>query len=79
VDQPKLAQLGTAIRNVRTRRALSIEALAFEAGLHTTSISRIENGNQNPTWESLASIAAALDVQMLEVVRLATEAPGADS
>jgi transcriptional regulator with XRE-family HTH domain len=73
VPQPTLAQLGAAIRTLREGRSLSIEALAAEADLHTVSVSRIEVGKQNPTWVALTKIAAALDVQMVDLVRLADE------
>jgi len=71
VPQPTLAQLGAAIRELRTQRSLTIETLAHEAHLHTVSISRIETGQQNLTWLALSGIAAALDVEILELVRLA--------
>jgi XRE family transcriptional regulator, regulator of sulfur utilization len=75
VPQPTLAQLGAAIRNLREERSLSIEALAAEAHLHTVSVSRIEGGKQNPTWVALSNLAAALDVEMVDLVRLAAEQP----
>jgi DNA-binding XRE family transcriptional regulator len=73
VPQPTLAQLGAAIRNLRESRELSIEALAAEADLHTVSVTRIEGGKQNPTWMALAGLATALDVELVDLVRLATE------
>jgi transcriptional regulator with XRE-family HTH domain len=75
VPQPTLAQLGAAIRALREERSLSIESLAAEADLHTVSVSRIEGGKQNPTWIALTNIATALDVQILDLVRLAGEQP----
>jgi transcriptional regulator with XRE-family HTH domain len=71
VPQPTLAQLGAAIRELRTQRSLTLETLAHEAHLHPVSISRIEAGDQNLTWLALSGIAAALDVEILELVRLA--------
>lgn len=71
--QPTLAQLGAAIRTLREGRELSIEALAAEADLHTVSVSRIEGGKQNLTWMALSSLATALGVELVELVRLATE------
>lgn len=71
MPQPTLAQLGTVIRELRKQRSLTIEALAHEADLHTVSISRIEAGEQNVTWTALGSIATALDVGVLELVRMA--------
>jgi transcriptional regulator with XRE-family HTH domain len=73
VPQPTLAQLGAAIRTVRESRDLSIEALAAEADLHAVSVSRIEGGKQNPTWIALSNLATALDVEMIELIKLATE------
>lgn len=72
MPQPTLAQIGAAIRALREKRGLSIEALAGEAGLHTVSVSRIEGGTQNLTWEALTRLADALEVDVLEIVRLAT-------
>ena len=71
MPQPTLAQIGAAIRSLRERRGLSIEALAGEADLHTVSVSRIEGGTQNLTWEALTSLANALDVDAVELVQLA--------
>jgi transcriptional regulator with XRE-family HTH domain len=73
VPKPTLAQLGAAIRALREERSLSIEALASEAELHTVSVSRIENGKQNLTWMALSSLAAVLEVEILDLVQLATE------
>lgn len=75
MPQPTLAQLGVAIRNLREGRELSIEALAAEAHLHTVSVSRIEGGKQNPTWLALSNLATALNVELVDLVRLAAEQP----
>jgi transcriptional regulator with XRE-family HTH domain len=79
VSQPNSTQLGSAIRELRGSRALSIEKLAAEAGLHWTSVSRIENGRQNPTWNVVASLATALGIEMSDLARLAAEQPSPDS
>ncbi len=76
MPKPTLAQLGAAIRALREERALSIEALAGEAELHTVSVSRIENGKQNLTWMALSNLASVLEVEILDLVQLATEQPG---
>jgi transcriptional regulator with XRE-family HTH domain len=75
VPQPTLDQLGAAIRKLREDRDLSIEALAHESGLHTISVSRIERGRQNPTWMALSSLAEVLDVDLIDLVRLAADQP----
>jgi transcriptional regulator with XRE-family HTH domain len=75
VPQPTLAQLGTAIRSLREKRGLTHEDLAHEAGFHRVSISRIERGEQNLTWIALGNLATALDVELLDLVRLAGKQP----
>jgi transcriptional regulator with XRE-family HTH domain len=79
VPQPTPAQLGAAIRGLRKSRHLSIEALAAEADLHWTSVSRIEKGNQNLTWDALTKLATALQVEIVELVSLATEQRSAEA
>ena len=54
---------------------MSIEALAREAELHTVSVSRIENGKQNASWLALSSLADVLEVEMVDLVRLAGKQP----
>jgi transcriptional regulator with XRE-family HTH domain len=78
VPQPTLTQLGTAIRCLRKERELTHEDLAHESGFHRVSISRIERGKHNPSWTALSKIATALDVELLDLVRLATEQAGTD-
>ena len=78
MPQPTLTQLGAAIRSLREERELSIEALATAASLHTVSISRIEGGKQNPTWIALSNLATALEVEILDLVRLAADQPSSD-
>lgn len=73
MPQPSLTQLGAAIRSLREQRGLSIEALAHESDLHTMSVSRIEHGKQNLSWLALSRIADVLDVELLDLVRLAAE------
>lgn len=75
MPKPTRAQVGTTIRELRQQHSLTLEALAHQAELHTTSISRIEAGRQNVTWDALESIAAVLDVDILELVRLAAGGP----
>jgi transcriptional regulator with XRE-family HTH domain len=75
VPQPTSAQLGAAIRRLRSSRDLSIEDLAAEAGIHWTTVSRIENGRQNPGWEAVAGLANALGIEIADLAKLAAEQP----
>lgn len=65
--------LGTAIRELRHKRGASLKALAPTAGITLNMLSLIERGEANPTWETIKGIAAALDVSMGELAKLADE------
>ncbi len=43
---------------------MTIDALAFAAGMHPTYLSEIERGLGNPTLEKLDGLASALDVSL---------------
>jgi transcriptional regulator with XRE-family HTH domain len=75
VSLPNAAQLGAAIRHLRKADGLSIEALAAKADVHWTSVSDIENRKRNPGWETVVKLAAALEVDMGDLSRLAAEQP----
>lgn len=68
---PTPAQLGAAIRRLRTERELTIETLASAAGIHWTYLTGIETGKRNPTWKIVGAIAGALEVKVSELARLA--------
>jgi transcriptional regulator with XRE-family HTH domain len=68
-EQPQPA-LGKAIRQLRQERGVSQEALAYEAGVTSGTLSLIERGRSNPTWGTVKGIAAALDVNIAELAKL---------
>jgi transcriptional regulator with XRE-family HTH domain len=45
------------------------EAIAHEAGITSSTLSVIERGESNPTWATVARIAAAIDVSMVEIAK----------
>jgi transcriptional regulator with XRE-family HTH domain len=63
--------LGKAIRELREARGLTLDALAAEAGMHTTYLSRIERAHSSPTWEKVSSLAEALDLKVSEIAAAA--------
>jgi transcriptional regulator with XRE-family HTH domain len=63
--------LGTAVRELRTERGLSQEAVADAAALHVTYLSGIERGLRNPSLDKLNALAGALSVSTLELMRRA--------
>jgi transcriptional regulator with XRE-family HTH domain len=61
---PRLAE---AVRELRQRADLSQEAVAHAAGLTVSAYARIERGEANPTWTTVAQIAQALHVSLGEL------------
>jgi transcriptional regulator with XRE-family HTH domain len=59
-DDPQPA-LGKAIRELRTKRGITQEDLAHEAGVTVGTLSLIERGKSNPAWGTVKRIAKALD------------------
>jgi transcriptional regulator with XRE-family HTH domain len=56
--------LGGNIRRIRISKSISVESLAYEAGLTYSQISRIELGKINPTAYTLYILSKALDVNL---------------
>jgi transcriptional regulator with XRE-family HTH domain len=57
------------IRRLRLERGLSQEALAFDAGIDRTYVSRLERGRENPTVAVLEKLARALSSNIDELFR----------
>jgi transcriptional regulator with XRE-family HTH domain len=70
---PSNADLGQAIRRLRWDRNLTIEALAFAAGMHPTYLSGIERGRRNPTWARITGLARALGVPFAVLLETAEQ------
>jgi transcriptional regulator with XRE-family HTH domain len=70
------------IRRIRVARGLSQEALAVDAEIDRTYVSRLERNLENPTVGVLERVAKALDCQIGDLFgpsgtgRLATLRPG---
>jgi transcriptional regulator with XRE-family HTH domain len=71
-DQPQPA-LGEAIRQLREKRGATQEALAYEAGLTTGTLSLVERGLSNPSWGTVKALAKGLEVSMVELAKLAAK------
>ena len=72
-------QLGVTLRQLRTKRGLSQEALAFRAGVTKNQVQLIEAGRasgrkdsigpSNPRLSTLVGLAGVLDVPVSELLR----------
>jgi len=60
--------LGLRIKELRKQKGMSQEVLAEESGLSLRTIQRIENGETNPTGESLKRLSNALNVNPDELI-----------
>lgn len=56
--------VGEILRRVREAHKLHQKELAARAGLHPGTISRIERGQVDPTYETLRKIAAAYNLSV---------------
>lgn len=63
------ALFGQVLRQLRTKRGLSQEALAHACGRDRTYISLLERGLSSPSLKTLLSLSAALGVRASEMVR----------
>ena len=68
--------LGKAIRQLREEREISLRTLAPRASVTFNTLSLIERGEANPTWETVKGIAAALDVSVSELAKLSEKFEG---
>jgi transcriptional regulator with XRE-family HTH domain len=64
-----LRSLGEEVRDLRTQKNLSQEALAGLAGIHTNVVGRLERGIYNPTVLILAAIAVKLGVTLEQLFK----------
>lgn len=59
--------LGQRIQYLRKQQKLTQEALAELVGIDPKNISKIENGNNYPSAETITAIATALNVDIYEL------------
>ncbi len=70
---PNSAQIGRAIRKTREEKSpdLSSEDFALSAGISTSYLSNIENGRRKFSWEVLASLVEALEIDLGDLIVVA--------
>jgi len=64
----KNSHLSARVKELRNKKGMSQEVLAEESGLSLRTIQRIENGDSNPTGDSLKRLSNALDVNPDELI-----------
>src|SRR5258707_4405845 len=62
------AELGSAVRRRREQQALSLRDVAEETGVSAWTLSRIEHGTARPDADTIARLAAWLDMPIERVM-----------
>jgi transcriptional regulator with XRE-family HTH domain len=62
--------LAAVLRRLREARGISQEALAYQAGITSGSLARIELCQSSPAWVTVRQVAEALGITMVELARL---------
>lgn len=62
MDNPSLVTLGNHLKELRIARGWSLSKLAADAGIAKSNLSRLEQGNGNPTIDTIWRLAMQLDV-----------------
>lgn len=68
VVQPEGEVFGRRLRDVRTKRGVTQEALAQLAGMSEAYISNMENGMKVPSLTTIIRLAVALDCKVMDLV-----------
>lgn len=55
---------GETIRRLRAERKLTVRALAANAGIAYSTVSKVENGLMSPTYDSILRLANGLGVEL---------------
>ena len=64
----KQNHLATRVKEFRTQKGMSQEILAEESGLSQRTVQRIENGESNPTGDTIRRISNALNINPDELI-----------
>jgi transcriptional regulator with XRE-family HTH domain len=68
-DQQTDTALAAVLKREREARGESQEALAYKAGLSSSSLASIELGRANPSWPTVRAIIAAWDMSLVELAK----------
>ena len=63
-----LAEVGPRLRRLRTRRGVTLTALAAQTGISKSTLSRLESGQRKPSLELLLPLAEAHHLPLDELV-----------
>jgi transcriptional regulator with XRE-family HTH domain len=67
-NQETLTKFGIRLKEIRNRRGLTLEQLAFDADIELSQVHRVEKGKINPTLTTLIALAKGLRITLAELV-----------
>jgi len=73
-QQAVCARVAQTLRKEREKRGLSMNLVAERSGLSQQMVSYVERQMRNPTLETLLRIAAAIEIDLVDVLRKAKKA-----
>ena len=73
IDENMNILLGRRIRTLRTEEKLTQQELGEKADINYKFLGEVERGQQNPSFQVLVKIAAALNIELPELFRFEQE------
>lgn len=67
-ERMRAENLGQRVRKLRTERGLTQKELALRGGVSHSALSKIENSQLSPTFETILRIADGLDIDVSELL-----------
>ena len=68
-DRKILKALGKRLKKLREEKKISLNFFAFENGINSATLSRVENGIVDPKFITLMKIASALDIPLWHILK----------
>ena len=68
-DKKILKALGKKLKKIRENKKISLNSFAFENGITSATLSRIENGIVDPKFITLVKITTALEVPLDQILK----------
>lgn len=67
-QKEQLIKLGQRVKDIRQRKGLTLEQVAYQIGKDRQSIHRLEKGNFNPSYVYLLEVCRGLGVPLSDLI-----------
>jgi transcriptional regulator with XRE-family HTH domain len=67
-DKSTLEHFGARLKELRLKKGMTLEQLAFEADIELSQVHRVEKGKINPTLTTLMALAKGLGITLSELL-----------